>query len=80
MDKEGNGDMRVEILALIGRILLRMLSPLRFLVLAVLIAIDMMFWPTPGIHTTILLASSGIVGVLLAGAFVDEWYSESEEE
>lgn len=68
------------VLGLLGQILLRMLSPARFAVLALVLAIDMMFWRTPGIRTTILLASAFIVGVLLAGAFVDEWYSESEEQ
>ena len=72
--------MRVDILALIGRILLRMFSLTRFAILVVLHAIDMMFWSTPGIHAIILLASALIVGILLAGAFVDEWYSESEEK
>ena len=72
--------MRVEILALIGRVLLRMFSLTRFAVLVVLLAIDMMFWSTPGIHMTIILSSALIVGVLLGGAFVDEWYSESEEQ
>ena len=72
--------MRVDILALIGRVLLRMFSFTRFAILVVLLAIDMMFWSTPGIRATILINSAGIIGVLLAGAFVDEWYSESEEE
>lgn len=72
--------MRGYILTLIGRILLRMLSPLRFLALAALIVIDMMFWSTPGIQPLMLGASAMVFGVLLAGAFMDEWYSESEEK
>ncbi len=72
--------MRGYILTLIGRILLRMLSPLRFLALAALIVIDMMFWSTPGIHPLMLAASGMVFGILLAGALMDEWYSESEEK